>query len=193
MVPFHNCLAVHKATRLLTSNTFIVISNTNGGVKINLMPVQKDIISTVVRIYGTNGIALKSSELAKALERSEGTVRNQMQNIRALGLVESRTGPYGGYIPTSLAYEVLNFEKSKMDIPVYKNEENTGVLLNQLIITSSNMAKLHILGDTHDFDIGDEIKIASKSFIFCGRMVGRDSSSNTLLTSIDVAYMTSTN
>ncbi|HJH31736.1 MAG TPA: HTH domain-containing protein [Methanosarcinaceae archaeon] len=157
------------------------------------MPVQKDIISTVVRIYGTNGNALKSSELAKVLERSEGTIRNQMQNIRALGLVESRTGPYGGYIPTSLAYEVLNFDKSKMNIPVYKNEEKTGILLNQLTITSSNMAKLHILGDTHNFEIGDEIKIASENLIFCGRMIGCDSSNNTLLTSIDVAYMASTN
>ena len=153
------------------------------------MPVQKDIISTVVRTHRMNGLALKSSQIAKSVKRSEGTIRNQMQNLRALGLVESRTGPYGGYIPTSLAYEVLNFEKSKMDIPVYKNEENTGALLNQLIITSSNMGKLHILGDTHDFEIGDEIKIGSKNLIFSGTIVGRDSSNNTLLTSIDVAHM----
>ncbi len=156
------------------------------------MHVQKDIISTVVRTHRMSGLALKNSEIAKAVKRSEGTVRNQMQNLRVLGLVESRTGPGGGYVPTCLAYEVLNFEKSKMNIPVYKNEEDTGALLNQLIITSSNMGKVHIFGDTYDFEIGDEIKIGSKNLIFSGTMVGRDSSNNTLLTSIDVAYMVPT-
>ncbi len=164
----------------------------NGGGKIDLRPVQKDIISTVVRTHRMSGLALKSSKIAKAVKRSEGTVRNQMQNLRVLGLVESRTGPCGGYIPTSLAYEVLNFENSKMDIPVYKNEEYTGALLNQLIITSSNMGKLQIFGDTYDFEIGDEIKVGSKNMIFSGTMVGRDSSNSTLLTSIDVAYMAPT-
>jgi len=50
---------------------------------------------------------VKSREVARALGKDEGTVRNVIMWLKSMGLVESRTGPAGGYVPTLKAYEVL--------------------------------------------------------------------------------------
>ncbi len=70
---------------------------------------QKIILKTLIELYEKKGRKqmVKSKEVAKALGKDEGTVRNVIMWLKSMGLVESRTGPAGGYVPTLKAYEVL--------------------------------------------------------------------------------------
>jgi predicted transcriptional regulator len=52
-----------------------------------------------------------------------------------------------------------------------------------------NSSILHVLGDIRDFKVGDRIKISSKKLIISGRIVGRDDMNNSLLSSIEVAFL----
>ncbi|MCE4600301.1 MAG: CBS domain-containing protein [Desulfurococcales archaeon] len=74
-----------------------------------LTETQKAILNVLVELYekkGRKGM-VKSKEVAKLLNKDEGTVRNVIMMLKNMGLVESRTGPAGGYAPTLKAYEVL--------------------------------------------------------------------------------------
>ncbi len=53
-----------------------------------------------------------------------------------------------------------------------------------------NSSILHVLGDIRDFKVGDNIKIASRKLIIRGRVEGRNDLNNTLLSSIEVAFIT---
>ena len=69
--------------------------------------VQLEMLSALVELYEELGRPVRSSELAERIGRSSGTVRNTISALKALGLVESRTGPLGGYIPTSKSLELV--------------------------------------------------------------------------------------
>jgi len=52
-----------------------------------------------------------------------------------------------------------------------------------------NSSILHVRGDIRAFKVGDRIKIASRKLIFSGRVDGRNDLNNTLLSSIEVAFL----
>jgi transcriptional regulator len=74
----------------------------------DLSPIQKDILITLITLYHQSSHSIKGEEIADVLKRNPGTVRNQMQALKALGLVDGVPGPKGGYTPTALAYRELN-------------------------------------------------------------------------------------
>ncbi len=112
-----------------------------------------------------------------------------MQTMKALGLVRGIAGPKGGYLPTELAYEMLGFGQEAEDIPIYRNEKLSDVTLQEMRLKPPNSSILHVLGDIRDFKVGDRIKISSKKLIISGRIVGRDDMNNSLLSSIEVAFL----
>ena len=73
----------------------------------HLTETQLEILRTLVKLYQEKKRMIKSKEVAEYLKKDEGTVRNIIMWLRGMGLVESRTGPAGGYRPTLKAYEVL--------------------------------------------------------------------------------------
>lgn len=72
-----------------------------------LTSVQREVLETLVKLYEEKRRMIKSKEVAKLLGKDEGTVRNIILSLKSLGLVTSKTGPTGGYVPTLKAYEVL--------------------------------------------------------------------------------------
>lgn len=50
---------------------------------------------------------IKSKEVADVINKDEGTVRNIILSLKVLGLIDSKPGPNGGYMPTLKAYEVI--------------------------------------------------------------------------------------
>lgn len=109
--------------------------------------------------------------------------------MKALKLVRSIAGPKGGYLPTELAYEMLGFGQEAKEIPIYRNEELSDVTLQELRLKPPNSSKLHVLGDTRDFKVGDRITIASNKFLVCGRVEGRNDLDYSLLSSIEIAFL----
>jgi len=53
-----------------------------------LSPIQKDILITLITLYHQSSHSIKGEEIAEVLRRNPGTVRNQMQALKALGLVD---------------------------------------------------------------------------------------------------------
>ncbi len=66
-----------------------------------LTAVQREVLLALVDLYyKSQGDAVKGEGIANVINKNPGTIRNQMQSLRSLGLVEGVPGPNGGYRPT---------------------------------------------------------------------------------------------
>jgi len=160
-----------------------------------LTPIQKEVLTALIGIYHKKGSAVKGEEIAQLIDRNPGTIRNQMQSLKVLGLVEGMPGPKGGYKATGTAYEILSVDTSegKVHIQVKRNGEILdGVTIEEMSLkTLRNPAACHstlrMLGSIRDFTEGDLIEVGPtpvNKLILLGTVVGRDDSANTLLVEI---------
>ncbi|MDP2845135.1 MAG: hypothetical protein Q8N79_03540 [Candidatus Methanoperedens sp.] len=156
-----------------------------------LTKTQEEIISVLVDLYEKTCRTVKCEEIAESIHRTHGTIRNQMQVLKILKLVKGVPGPKGGYLPTGLAYEHLKFSQETELVQVYHNGEISSAMLKEIQLKLPNSGVLHVMGDITDFKIGDRINIASKKLIVLGRVVGRDDINNSLLSSIEIAFLNS--
>ena len=158
-----------------------------------LTSVQKEIIQTIINLYrSSNGKAIKSDEIAEAMNRNPGSIRNQMQSLRSLSLVKSVPGPRGGYKPTIEAYHFLNIVLSDNEskVPIYKNGKKIEDLsVARIEFTSVPQpseceAAIKVLGTIKDLNIGDQIAIGPtpvNNLSIIGNIVGRDDMDNMIL------------
>lgn len=157
-----------------------------------LTPVQRDILTALINIHRVEGRAVKGEEIAELIDRNPGTIRNQMQSLKALNLVEGVPGPKGGYRATGAAYEALNIDSTgdEVVVPVIRN----GVLLegataseivfNKVMHSQQCDGVIRIIGNIRDFNIGDEIEVGptpvNKLYIR-GQVTGRDDTMSRLI------------
>ncbi len=59
--------------------------------------VQKDILITLITLYHQHSRSIKGEDIADMIQRNPGTVRNQMQALKTIGLVDGVPGPKGVY------------------------------------------------------------------------------------------------
>lgn len=85
----------------------------NGSEIMELTIVQKDIIFALINLMRQKDRPIKGEEIAEVAQRDPGTIRNQMQLLKSLGLVEGVVGPKGGYKPTGSAYDTLRIPHLK--------------------------------------------------------------------------------
>jgi predicted transcriptional regulator len=111
-----------------------------------------------------------------------------VQLLKNLKLVKSVPGPAGGYLPTGLAYETLGFSQETELVPVYLNNKLSNVRLQELQFKPPNNGILYVKGNIQDIKMGDRVNISSEKLLVCGKVVGRDDVSNSLLSSIEVAF-----
>jgi predicted transcriptional regulator len=157
-----------------------------------LTPVQRDILTALINIYRKEGRAVRGEEIAGLTDRSPGTVRNQMQSLKALNLVEGVPGPKGGYKATGSAHEALNVDATGdvVAVPIVKNgvavdgASATEIVFNKVMKTKECDGIVRMLGNVKDFNVGDEIRIgptpAHKLYIH-GDVTGRDDTMSRLL------------
>ena len=158
-----------------------------------LTSVQKEILQTLINLYqSSNGKSIKGEDIAEVMARNPGTIRNQMQSLRSLGLVKGVPGPRGGYKPTIEAYHSLNISVSDEDskVPIYKNDERLeDISVARIEFTSVPQpseceAAIKVLGSIKDLNLGDMIKIGPtpvNNLGVMGEIVGRDDMDNILL------------
>jgi len=161
----------------------------------DLSLIQKDILITLIALYHQKSSAIKGEDIADVLKRNAGTVRNQMQALKALELVEGVPGPKGGYTPTSQAYEILNLEtyREESDVPIRRaNETLKGINVAEIDFTTLCHpdlchAVVKLIGSVKGFEIGDEISIGptpvNRLFIR-GKVYGKDERDQYLLITI---------
>ncbi|MEM0330592.1 MAG: CBS domain-containing protein [Archaeoglobaceae archaeon] len=164
---------------------------------LELTQIQKDILYALITLYKKKaGGSIKGEEIAELINRNPGTVRNQMQALRALGLVEGVPGPKGGYRPTSKAYELLSITKPEesVAVPVIVNEtpiEDLSVEEIDLPSVSNPevcQARIRLLGDVRKIVPGDRIIVGPtpvNEIVVQGKVVGRDDTANTVIIDIE--------
>ena len=158
-----------------------------------LTAVQKEILQTLINLYRKSKCtSVKCESIAKLMGRNSGTIRNQMQSLRSLGLVQGVPGPRGGYKPTLEAYHTLNIENDPCEIhvPIYVDDELiSDVSVNKIEFTNiirpgDCEATITILGDIKQLDLDSKIKIGPtpvNNLTVIGTIIGRDDVDNALL------------
>ena len=108
---------------------------------LDLIESQQTMLQALVdlsRQEDTSG-AVKGERIAAVVDRNPGTIRNQMQSLKALQLVEGVPGPKGGYKPTSSAYQALDIQTidDAADVPFeYEGESIPEVFVQEINLTS---------------------------------------------------------
>jgi len=157
-----------------------------------LTSVQRDILTALINIYRKEDRAVRGEEIAGLIDRNPGTVRNQMQSLKALNLVEGVPGPKGGYKATGSAFEALSLDAAGdvVVVPIVKNGvvvdgvTASEIVFNKVMFSHECDGSVRILGDVKDFNVGDEIRIGptpvNKLYIR-GNVTGRDDTISKLI------------
>lgn len=161
-----------------------------------LTPVQREVLLALVDLYHTSkGEAVKGEDIAGIINKNPGTIRNQMQSLRSLGLVEGVPGPKGGYRPTTEGYQILNFVKleKEADTPIIVGGKHmdglmlTGIDLINISDPNTCRTRVHVIGNLKQIQVNDTIVIGPtpvNKLMIKGRVLGRDDIDNLLLVEI---------
>ena len=166
----------------------------------DLSLIQKDILITLISLYHQYSHPIKGEDIAEIIKRNPGTVRNQMQALKVLGLVDGVPGPKGGYHPTARAYGELNItnDYSESDVPIQKNNcDMDGIKVSEVAFTTLTHADLchaliKIIGNVRAFEIGDRVTVGPtpvNKLLIKGEVFGKDEINSALL--ISTSEMTS--
>jgi len=161
----------------------------------DLSLIQKDILITLITLYHQHSHSIKGEEIAEVLGRNPGTVRNQMQALKALGLVDGVPGPKGGYTPTAMAYRELNLGnyQNQSEVPVIiEGKDIRGVRASEVAFTTLCHpdlchAVVKIIGSVKLFTVGDTVTIGPtpvNKLIIRGEVYGMDENQQAILISI---------
>lgn len=157
-----------------------------------LTPIQKEILTALINLYRVKKQAIKGEDIAGIIKRNPGTIRNQMQSLKALGLVEGVPGPKGGYKATGATYRALSLSEmdKETNVPIRRNDEIIeNATVSEISFTTVRHpdlcnATVHVIGDIRKFDVGDNILIGPtpvNKLIIRGSVIGRDDTQNSIL------------
>lgn len=163
---------------------------------IELTTSQKTILSALVNLYGKTENAVKGEDIAEEVDRNPGTIRNQMQSLKALQLVEGVPGPKGGYKPTTTAYEALEIQRmdEPASVPLYHDGEKVEdgnveeINLSSVHHPELCRAEVHLQGSIREFHEGDSVKVGPtplSKLVIEGTIDGKDDTANVLILRID--------
>jgi len=163
---------------------------------IELTSSQKTILTALINLHRETEDAVKGEDIADEVDRNPGTIRNQMQSLKALQLVEGVPGPKGGYKPTANAYEALDVDQ--MDepaaVPLLHNGEpvdtaNVGEIdLSSVHHPDLCRAEIHVQGSVREFHEGDKVRVGPtplSKLVIDGSVDGKDDTDNILILRID--------
>lgn len=197
------------AATLLTPDPYLILSAIGAigilslGLKIDLTPVQRDTLTAMINIHSQESRAVKGKEIGELMDRNPETVRIHLRSLKALNLVESVTGPNGGYMATPIAYDALSIDKSSSDdevnVPVVRNgifvegaSVNEIVFNNVMQSTRYSFVSIRIIGNIKAFAVGDDIEIGPtpvNHLYIRGRIVALDRTASRIV--LDIAEMIS--
>ena len=138
---------------------------------------------------------VRGKDLAAEIDRNPGTIRNQMQSLRALQLVEGVPGPKGGYKPTGKAYETLDVARldNPATIPVEREGSRVdgvnveGIDFATVLHPDRCRAEVEFRGSLRAFTEGDRVTVGptpSTGLRVSGIVDAVDASENALLLSV---------
>ncbi|MDZ7745584.1 MAG: Rrf2 family transcriptional regulator [Halobacteriales archaeon] len=163
---------------------------------IELTPSQKKILEALINLHRESESAVKGEAIADEVDRNPGTIRNQMQSLKALQLVEGVPGPKGGYKPTGNAFDALELQEmdKAADVPFQHNgKQIEGANVQEIDLTSVHhpelcRAEIRMQGSISDFHEGDSIVVGPtplSKLRIDGTLDGKDDTNNSLILTID--------
>jgi predicted transcriptional regulator len=163
---------------------------------IELTPSQQNILQELVNLHRESESAVKGEDIAERVDRNPGTIRNQMQSLKALQLVEGVPGPKGGYKPTATAYEALEIQDidHAADVPLsHDGELVADANVEEIDLTSVHhpeqcRAEVRLRGSIGDFHEGDQVSVGPtplSKLRIDGTLEGKDDTNNKLILTID--------
>jgi predicted transcriptional regulator len=159
---------------------------------IELTSSQKDILNELIDLYRKSEGAVKGEDIAERVNRNPGTIRNQMQSLKALQLVKGVPGPKGGYKPTANAYEALDIQQldEPAVVPLFRNDERVddinveGIDLATVHHPELCRAEIHLQGSIREFQEGDDIRVGPtplSKLVVHGVIDGKDDTNSILI------------
>lgn len=163
---------------------------------IELTPSQKKILRALTNLHKESEDAIKGEDIAEQVDRNPGTIRNQMQSLKALQLVEGVPGPKGGYKPTAAAFEALEIQQmdDPASVPVeHEGEPLEGIIVEEIDLSSVHhpelcRAEIHMQGTSDEIKEGDSVTVGPtplSKLVIEGTLDGRDDTNNILILRID--------
>ncbi|MCU4742036.1 Rrf2 family transcriptional regulator [Halobacteria archaeon AArc-m2/3/4] len=163
---------------------------------IELTPSQKKILRALTNLHKETEDAIKGEDIAEQVDRNPGTIRNQMQSLKALQLVEGVPGPKGGYKPTAAAYEALEIQQmdEPASVPIkHEGEPVTDIIVEEIDLSSVHhpelcRAEVHAQGSISDIHEGDSVTVGPtplSKLRIDGTLDGKDDTNNILILQID--------
>ena len=163
---------------------------------IELTSSQKTILTALTNLHRESEDAVKGEDIAEEVDRNPGTIRNQMQSLKALQLVEGVPGPKGGYKPTAMAYEALGIQR--MDEPasvplVVNGNPVESAIVEEIDLSSIHhpelcRAEVHVQGSIREIDEGSEVVVGPtplSKLMIEGILEGKDPTNNILILTIE--------
>ncbi len=163
---------------------------------IELRPSQKTILTALVNLHSEQDAPVKGEAIAEQVDRNPGTIRNQMQSLKALQLVEGVPGPKGGYKPTANAYDALDIQE--MEDPAVVPVRHNGELLDEINVDSIELtsvyhpelcrAEIQLRGSVRTIEEGDAVVVGPtplSKLVIEGSVDGTDEAKNIVILRID--------
>ena len=168
-----------------------------GMANIELTSSQRAALTALVNEHDSTGEPVKGEVIAEAVDRTPGTVRNQMQHLKDLSLVEGLTGPNGGYRPTPLAYDALGREDidDPQTMTLARNNRRVDVTVDGIRLTSVHhpeacRAHVHLQESFTEFEVGDALAVGPTpvaGLLLAGVVEAVDESNNEIV--VDIAQL----
>ena len=163
---------------------------------IELTPSQRTILTALVNLFRAEETAVKGEAIAEEVDRNPGTIRNQMQSLKALQLVEGVPGPKGGYKPTAAAYQALDVDQidQPAEVPLSVDGESMeGANVEEIGLTSVHhpdlcRAEIHVRGSVRGIHEGDSVTVGPtplSKLVIEGTVDGKDETGNIVILRID--------
>jgi len=133
---------------------------------VDLSTSQRQIVTVLVNEYQESGDPVKGSTIADVVDQRASTVRNTMQGLKALNLVEGVPGPTGGYRPTDAAFDVLQREAldERASVTLAQDFERVDVTVDRIRFPNvfhptECTAHVHFQGSVGQVSVGDPIVV----------------------------------
>ncbi|UHQ98076.1 Rrf2 family transcriptional regulator (plasmid) [Natrinema zhouii] len=163
---------------------------------IELTPSQKKILRALTNLSAQSESTIKGKDIAEQVNRNPGTIRNQMQSLKALQLVEGVPGPKGGYKPTAGAYEALEIQQLSNPASIsilHEGQKIKDIVVEEIALSSVHdpelcRAEVHLQGGINEISEDDSITVGPtplSKLIIEGRVDGIDDTHNILILRIE--------
>lgn len=163
--------------------------------RIDLTSIQRRILTVLLNHYQGDESPVPAKVIAEVVDREPKTVRNQMSNLKDLGLVEGIPGPTGGYKPTSGAYEAIDREvlEDPETAVLAREFDRVDAIVDEITFPNvhhpeSCHARIRFQGTVQEFEEGDAIAIGAmpdSSLLLAGEVLTIETSRNRIV--LDVA------